>query len=127
MKYVSGEIVRAWEEGTLSDLEALRYLCRDLGEVESELEPLAAERDQLREIARRMVARLDGQKAMVAGFGVLAITEGGESVSYDAKALDALTAELLQLGDAYTASRIAAARKMTRRASSLRITRDKAK
>lgn len=119
--------IEYWEAGEITDLEALRALCSDLGELESQIEPFQAEREQLRETIGRIVARLDGQKAEIAGFGSLAITGGSESVSYDAKALDALTAELLQLGDAHTASRIAAARKTTRRSGSLRITRERTK
>jgi hypothetical protein len=124
---MSNPTIEYWEAGELTDLEALRALCSDLGEVESSLEPLSREREQLRDVLSRIVARLDGQKAEVRGFGQLAITGGGEVVSYDAKMLDALTAELLQLGDAHTASRIAAARKTSRRSSSLRVTREKAK
>src|SRR5688572_6770872 len=119
--------IEYWEAGELTDEQALRALANDLGEVESSLEPLTKEREQLREVLGRIVARLDGQKATVPGFGALAITGGGETVSYDAKVLDALTAELLQMGDAFTASRIAAARRTTTRASSLRITREKQK
>lgn len=127
MSYVTGEVVRAWEEGTMTDLEALRHLCSDLGEVESTLEPLQQEREQLREIARRIVARLDGQRAEVKGFGALAITGGGETVSYDAKACDALVAKLAANGYAQIAEELAQARRTSVRSAALRITREKAK
>lgn len=114
-----------WENGDLTDREALRHLCRDLGEVESSLEPLTREREQLRETIGRIVARLDGQKAEVRGFGSLAITGGGETVSYDAKACDALVAKLAANGYASIAEELAQARKTGMRSAALRITREK--
>ncbi len=122
--------IEYWEAGELTDLEALRSLCSDLGEVESSLEPLTKEREQLRDVIGRIVARLPAQKAEVRGLGALVITGGGETVSYDAKALDSLSAELLATGDAdlvRIAARIAQARKTSQRSGSLRITREKQK
>lgn len=116
-----------WENGDLTDLEALRVLCSDLGEVESSIEPLARERDAIRDVLSRIVSRLDGQKAEVKGFGALAITGGGETVSYDAKACDALVAKLAANGYAGIAEELAQARRTSRRSSSLRITRERAR
>lgn len=121
------DTVTAWSDGELSDLEALRALALQLGEVESDLEPLQREREHLREALGQIVARLPSQKAEVKGFGALAITGGGETVSYDAKALDSLMARLLAEGYTQVAGAIADARKTSQRAASLRITREKAK
>ncbi len=120
--------IEYWEAGELTDLEALRALCSDLGEVESSIKPLTREREALREAIERIVTRLDGQRAEVGGFGSLAITASSETVSYDAKALDTLSAELLATGDVdlmRIAARIASARKVSRRSGSLRITLEK--
>ena len=120
-------ITAAWEAGDATDQEALRALALQLGEVESDLEPLQREREYLREQLGRIVARLPGQKGEVRGFGTLAITGGGETTSYDAKALDGLMAKLLANGYGEIAEELAAARKTSQRAASLRITREKAK
>ena len=119
--------VANWENGDTSDLEALRALALQLGEVESDLEPLTREREYLRDQIGRIVARLPQQKAEVAGFGTLAITGGGETTSYDAKALDKLMAKLLANGYPEIAEEIAQARRTSQRAASLRITREKTK
>jgi hypothetical protein len=119
--------LESWQIGELSDLEALRALAMQLGEVESDLEPLTLERTYLREAISTIIARLPRQKAEVAGFGALAITGGGETVSYDAKALDSLMAKLLAEGYTQLAGAIADARKTSTRAASLRVTREKAK
>lgn len=124
---MSSETIERWQEGDLSDLEALRALALNLGEVESDLEPLTREREYLREQIGRIVARQSGQKAEVKGFGTLAITGGGETTSYDAKALDGLMAKLLANGYGEIAEELAQARKTSQRAASLRITREKAK
>lgn len=86
-------------DGAISDFEALRALAMQLGEVEDDYQTLAKEREHLREQIGQIVARQTGQKAEVKGFGQMAITGGGETVSYDAKALDNLMAELMASGD----------------------------
>ena len=111
----------------LPDEVALRHLARDLGEIEDTLAPLEAERKEIRTALEAVTTRLGG-KASVPGFGSLAITAPSESVSYDAKSLDTITAELLATGDVEyirIAGRIAQARKVSQRAGSLRITREK--
>lgn len=118
----------AWEYGDITDLEALRALTMQLGEVEDDYQTLGKEREYLRETIGRIVARLPGQRTEVAGFGALAITGGGETISWDTKALDALLAGLVATGDAELvriAGQIAQARKTSQRATSLRITREK--
>lgn len=119
-------IIAAWEFGDISDIEALRLLCSDLGEVESDLEPLQAERERLRSTIDRIVTKLGG-KANVKGFGTLQITGGGETTSYDAKACDALIAKLAANGYAEIAEELAQARRTSQRKASLRIMREKAK
>ena len=120
-------IIAHYEDGTLSDAEALWHLASNLGEVEDSIAPLEAERKALRETIQSITARLGG-KASVPGFGSLAITAGGETVSYDAKALDSLTASLLATGDVELvriAAQIAQARKVSQRSGGLRITRER--
>jgi hypothetical protein len=116
-----------WRNGDLTDAEALRHLARDLGKVEDSLAPLEAERKELRTALETITTRLGG-KASVPGFGALAVTAPSESASYDTKALDTIAAELLATGDVdlmRVAARIAKARKVSQRAGSLRITREK--
>lgn len=122
------DLIDRWEAGDVPDLVALHGVCADLGEVESEIAPLAEQRERLRDAAARIVARLDGQKARLPGFGDLAITGGGESVSYDAKAVADVMADMLATGDVELmrfAARLAQAKRVTVRASSLRVTREK--
>jgi hypothetical protein len=114
-----------WERGDLEDVAALRALCSDLGEIESELQPLEGQRKQLREQIERIARRLDGQRAEIKGFGSIAVTSGGTRVSWDGKALDSLLAKLAANGYAQIAEELAAARRETVTAATLRITRAK--
>lgn len=114
-----------WEAGNLTDLEALRSLCSDLAEIESELEPLEAEKKKIRATVERIITRLDGQKAEVKGFGSLAMSGGSVRTSYDTKMCDSLLAKLAANGYPQIAEELAAARKETVVVASLRITREK--
>jgi chromosome segregation ATPase len=114
-----------WEQGDLEDVAALRALCNDLGEIESELQPLEAQRKQMREQIERITRRLDGQRAEIKGFGLVAVTSGGTRVSWDGKALDSLLAKLAANGYPQIAEELAAARRETATAATLRITRAK--
>jgi chromosome segregation ATPase len=114
-----------WEQGDLEDVAALRALCNDLGEIESELQPLEAQRKQMREQIERITRRLDGQRAEIKGFGLVAVTSGGTRVTWDGKALDSLLAKLAANGYPQIAEELAAARRETATAATLRITRAK--
>lgn len=113
-----------WEVGTVTDVQALHTLTSDLGEVESELAPLEAQRSALRDQIARIVAHA-GNKVELTGFGTLVITQPGITTSYDAKALDALVIRLMGDGYGPIAEQIAQCRRESARAGSLRITREK--
>ena len=112
-----------WRDGTISDVEALHALASDLGEIESQLAPLEAERQNLRDQLSQIVGRLGG-RASVAGFGKLELTAPTLARSYDKKRLDQLIIDLAT--DApELAQLVAACRTESPRAGSLRITREK--
>ncbi|HEY1013011.1 MAG TPA: hypothetical protein VGE07_09940 [Herpetosiphonaceae bacterium] len=107
-----------------SDALQLYTLCSDLGEVESQLEGLTAERDQLRAQISEIVERLGG-KASVRGFGELQIASPVKIVSYDRKGLETLTEELAANGYEEIAEAIRFYRKESARSGGLRINRVK--
>ena len=78
-----------WRDGTISDVEALHALASDLGEIESQLAPLEAERQNLRDQLSQIVNRLGGRTS-VPGFGKLEIMPASVTRSYDKKRLDQL-------------------------------------
>lgn len=112
-----------WQDGKLTDIQALRALCRDLGEVESQLAPLEAERAALRDQISHVLDRLGGTTE-ITGFGKLEITAPSIVKSYDKKRLDQLLIDLAAEAPELVA-RIAACRTESARAGSLRITRQK--
>src|SRR5689334_1363191 len=112
-----------WRDGQISDIEALQSVTSDLGEVESQIAPLEAERALLRDQISQIVARLGG-RATIAGFGKLEIVPPTVAKTYDKKRLDQLIVDLA--ADApELAQLIAACRTESQRAGSLRITREK--
>lgn len=119
------DIYARWKDGDTGPMEALRALCSDLGEVESDIKPLEAQRDRLRDKIGDIVARQDGQRVEVRGFGRLMITAPGITEGYDGKALDALVAELRDDGNEAMAERILALKGKKMRAGGLRIEREK--
>lgn len=116
------EILDGWREGLLGPHEALRSLCSDLAEIDSELQPLTQEREAYRAALSEIVFQLGG-KADVAGFGELRITEPAKTASYDRKALDELVLQLVQAGMTDVASAITNCRKESARTGSLQIRR----
>lgn len=103
------------------DRDILRALCYDLGEVESQIAPLEAERQQLRDKISLVLARM-GNKAELAGFGKLELTAPAVVHSYDKKRLDELLIALA--GEApEIAERLAQCRTESARIGGLRITR----
>lgn len=115
----------AYDAGDITPTEAARGLLAALRDIEAALAPLEQQRKDIRAGLERICARMDGQRGAFEGLGEIAITAGGEAASYDARALDSLSAELLATGDAEyvrIAARIAQARKVTSRAASLRVT-----
>lgn len=113
-----------WDAGTITDTQALHALAMELGEVESELAPLEAQRQRLRDELSRVVAHMGG-KAEVAGFGQLTMTAPSVSRSYDAKGLDELCLQLIQDGYGPIAEQIARYCRESARTGSLRIVRER--
>lgn len=114
-----------WQQGDITDDQALRALAMELGEVESQLAPIEAEKQALRDQISRVLDRAGGV-ATVAGFGKLEITAAAVTVSYDKKQIEDLLIDLTATHPD-VARRLAACRVRGSRAGALRITREKAK
>ena len=119
-------LYQAFVTGHLEPAAALRGLAMRYSEVDRMYSEIGHDREQVRGMIADVVAVMSQQKAQASGLE-LAITGGGETVSYDAKALDALIARLLRDGYPHYAEALADARKTSQRTASLRITREKAK
>ena len=114
-----------WRDGAMSDEQAARYLALELGEVESELAPLNAQREILRAGLSHVVGKL-GNKHEIPGFGRLENTAPSVVTSYDAKAIEALIVDMSAAeGMSEWAQRLARCKKQSARSGSLRITREK--
>lgn len=109
-----------WQAGTIGDREALRALLSDLGEVESQLAPLEAEKSELRVQISEVLARLGG-RAEADGFRLM-LTSPSVTPRYDAKELDQIVKYLQAQGEDALANLILGARKESERAGQLRIT-----
>lgn len=120
----AGDIFAQWQDGDVTDIAALRSLWSDLRETESELAPLEYAHARLRDQIGQIVARLGTVE--LAGFGKALITSASVVVSYDAKKLDALLANLVQTHPEI-AVQVASARKQSARAGGLRIESEKQK
>lgn len=116
-------IISQWEAGDITDQEAYNGLADDYAEIDETEQRCKAAKTVVRGQLERIVRRMGG-KASGGGYEAVMV-EGAASVSYDAKALDSLTAELLAAGDAWTAAKIAQARQETTRKGYLRIARAK--
>ena len=118
---------QAFATGHLSPTAALRGLALRYQEIDALYNELGQDRDRVRGMMTDVIATLPQQQATVAGL-TIAITGGGESTSWDTRALDALLAGLIATGDIELmriANQIAQARKTNQRSASLRITRAK--
>lgn len=116
-------IYEQWQEGTLTDMEALRALLSDLRETESSIAPLAAERDQIREAISHIAAR-SPSPIEVAGLGRVSMTAPSVSTSYDTKQIDALI-KVLRTTHPDIAALISECQKTTERSGGLRIEKAK--
>jgi hypothetical protein len=120
--YLFTDVFEGWKQGDIGPHAALRALCTQLGEVQSDLDGLQEEREHLRSQISEIVNSIGG-KAEVAEFGELRITEPVRTASYDRKQLDELVMRLVQVGQADVAEAITACRKESARAGSLQIRR----
>ena len=119
-------MMQDWRDGFLSDQQALRARCSDLGEVESEIKPLNDERTAIRADISAIVEYMGG-KATVPGFGALVIRAPSVSRPYNEGALDELVRSLRETGYGEIADEIADCRKTQARAGGLAITPEKPK
>jgi len=119
-------LYQLWEQGELTDTEAMRALCVELAAVESEIGPLEESRAQLRTQIGHIAARL-GDRIDVPGFGTVEITAPiAPGTSYEKKAIEALIVQLTREGQYDLAQRLTECGKPTNgRAGGLRITRTK--
>lgn len=118
--YLLGDVFDHWKQGDIGPHAALRALCSQLGEVQSDLDGLQEEREFLRSQISEIVNSLGG-KVEVAGFGELRITEPVKTASYDRKQLDELVLWLIEHEQTGIAQRITGCRKESARAGSLQI------
>lgn len=114
-----------WNDGDIDDAEALRGILPALDAVERQIASLEAQRQLWRSRLAAIVSHVGG-RTRLERYGELLLTAPSKTVTYDRKALDDLTRDLLAEGDAHTAQRLAAARKVTERAGgTLMIRREK--
>jgi hypothetical protein len=116
----------AWKDGDATATEALRSLCADYEELDNTYRQFEGIRDQTRNQISEVVATCDGEKAEIAGFGVVRLTQASVTLRYDGEALDKLATDLAGLGLIDLADRILGCKKPSARAGSLRIEREKA-
>jgi hypothetical protein len=109
-----------WRRGELASEDFVSDLCDQLAEVRVMLEPLQAAEKQLRGQLSQVVMELGG-KVLVEDFGLLQITQPGQSVSYDRAGLDNLVQELLARGHTEIATAISQLRQTGIRPGGLRI------
>lgn len=114
-----------YTEGHLTPQQALRALCSDLAEVESEIGPLERQREQIREQISLIVARMDGERADVPGFGTVRIASAAVTERWDGKALAMLMERLLADGQQDIASAILRCKEKSFRAGGLRVERSR--
>jgi hypothetical protein len=115
-------LYQQWRDGDLTDMEAFRRMLDDYGEIEEVYGYAKSSREAIRIQMSDIVAHM-GDRATCGVYEAI-ITAPGTTSTYDAKGLDDLVLELAAQGNPI-ARRIAAHRKQTSRAGSLRITRKK--
>jgi hypothetical protein len=113
-----------WQAGDMSDVQALRTLAFELGETESELAPLVAEKERLRDQLSQVLAHHGEPAFVIPGFGKLELTQPTVVKGWDGKALAGFLDELL-FEAPELAARLARCKTENGRAGSLRVTRIK--
>ncbi len=97
-------------------------LCQELGELESRLVPLQAERERVRAELSVLVEQAGG-KTTVDGLGRLDVSRASFHVSYDRKQLEAVILKLVDAGQYHIADGIWSCKKESARPGALRIMR----
>jgi hypothetical protein len=98
-------------------------LCQDLGEVESQIAPLQAERERLRAELSVLVEQAGG-KMTVEGFGRLDVSRASFHVSYDRKQIEHVILKLVDAGHYHVADAIRSCKKESARPGTLRVMRE---
>lgn len=111
-----------------SDSDQLAHvlsLLSDLGEVESDIERLKTERDEIRNRLSELVAVHFDNKATVPGYGTVALRAPSVAKRWDSGALDELIQSLRETGQGELADEIAGCKKVFEQAGGLVIRREK--
>jgi hypothetical protein len=106
-------------------MEELQDMLGTLLEIENEIEALEFNKKIVKSNIQKIVEGLPDQRCEIAGMGTVLMTKPSPTASYEAKQLDALTAQLLQNGEIRTAQAIADCRKESLRASHLMFRKQK--
>lgn len=120
--YTSAAIYDEWQDGDVTDLQAIRALCMELGEVESELSPLQKQRETLRARISTIVERVGAIE--IDGFGRLLITDPTIVKAFDKAKIQTLISELVE-DYPDIAARLMACETKSQRIGGLRIEREK--
>jgi hypothetical protein len=108
---------------TTTSEQQIYALCQTLGEVESQLAPLQAERERLRAELSVLVEQAGG-KTTVEGFGRLEVGRASMHVSYDRKQIDHVILKLLDVGQYHIADALRSCKKELARPGTLRVMRE---
>jgi hypothetical protein len=98
-------------------------LCQALGEVESQLAPLQAERERVRAELSVLVEQAGG-KTTVEGFGRLEVGRASMHVSYDRKQIEHVILKLVDVGQYHIADALRSCKKESARPGTLRVMRE---
>lgn len=115
----------AYLDGDATAYEALHALCSDYEELDATYRDFARMREQTRAQISEVLARVDGEKAEIEGFGLLRLMPPSVVKSYDKEKMGALIGALRDQGLDDIADQIIACKVETMRAGSLRIEREK--
>ena len=113
-----------WLNGDIDEIPALRAMQRALDAIDRELGGLEAQRNLWRSRIAEVVCHAGG-KVAIGGLAEYRMTEPGQVVTYDRKEIEKLLHLSLEAGDIGTARAIQYARKVTERASTLQIRKEK--
>jgi hypothetical protein len=113
-----------WQEGDITDQQALEILVKQLAAVEDSLVPLEETKKVLRSHISEVVEH-QGGNVELPGYGKFAIRNATITKSYDSKELDALVMDLVKQGLGDVAQAVANCKKESARTGGLVITKEK--
>jgi hypothetical protein len=121
------DIIQQYQQGTITSRQALHALCNEYGEMQSELEPLNNQKEELRK-AIEVIIQKEGTTE-IKGFGKLSMVQPTTLSKWNGKMLDALVVELMQSNEPVNpydvAAKVAACKSETTKDGFLRIEREK--